>query len=81
MPLSRVFSIIGNFSTLAALAFLAPLPFIQLEPSVVMIKTVYAFYAIGFALVRVSTLVRSQTAVLESGFNDNMANTNFVTGQ
>ena len=45
-----------------------------------MIQTVYAVYAIGYALVRASTLVRSQEAVKEAGFSDSTSNDSFVTG-
>ena len=75
-----IISVLGNGLILAGFIFLGPLPFVQLQPSLAMIQTVYAFYAIGFALVRVSTLVRSQKAVLESGFGDNTVNNSFVTG-
>jgi len=74
-------SVIGNTFTMTAMVLRGPLPFIQLEPTLSTIQSVYAGYPVGFALLRVSTLVRSQRAITESGFIDNEVNNSFVAGQ
>jgi hypothetical protein len=73
--------VVGNIILAAGLVFLGPLPFIQMEPTVSLIHWVYAAFAFSYALVRVSTLVRSQKAVINCGFRDDTDTYNFVNGE
>ena len=52
--------------------FLGPLPFLDIEPEVILIQGVSAAVGVGYAMIATSSFMRANSAAMKLGYEDNI---------
>jgi len=73
-------SIIGNAFMVVAFVIMGPAPFINMEPTLLIIQIGISTFGFGYALVVVSTFGRAQSAAIQKGFKDDIETYLLISG-
>jgi len=73
-------SIIGNACMVVSFIIMGPVPFINIEQTIILIQISITIFGFGYALVVVSTFGRAQSAALQKGFKDDIETYLLISG-
>ena len=75
-----IVSVTGNIAMAFALLFIAPVPVINIEPSVGLIYGMITMGGIAYGLVLVSTFARAQGSAIRLGYTDDLPTYLLISG-